>query len=109
MPRLSTIVPHQTRSYADGGAADEGGGVPMCTLRNFPHLIDHCIEWARAQFEDQFADPAQKAAKVLEDVDAFVRKTRSETFELDNAGLRASKIIQAIGEHCLSLSSARAP
>jgi hypothetical protein len=37
----------------------------MCTLRNFPHLIDHCIEWARAKFEDLFADPAQKAAKVI--------------------------------------------
>lgn len=19
----------------------------MCTLRNFPHLTEHCIEWAR--------------------------------------------------------------
>ena len=48
---VDIVVPHMTRSYADGGAADEGGGVPMCTLRNFPHLIDHCIEWARAKFE----------------------------------------------------------
>ena len=62
---VDIVVPHMTRSYADGGAADEGGGVPMCTLRNFPHLIDHCIEWARAKFEDLFADPAQKAAKVI--------------------------------------------
>jgi ubiquitin-activating enzyme E1 len=23
----------------------------MCTLRNFPHLTDHCIEWSRDQFE----------------------------------------------------------
>jgi len=93
---IDVVVPHMTRSYADGGAADEGGGVPMCTLRNFPHLIDHCIEWARAQFEDLFADPAQKAAKVLEDVNAFVKTTRSETLELENKGVRASKIIQAV-------------
>ena len=93
---VDIVVPHATRSYADGGAADEGGGVPMCTLRNFPHLIDHCIEWARAQFEDQFGDPAQKAQKVLEDVDGFIRRTRAETFEVENPGLRTSKIIGAV-------------
>ena len=93
---IDVVVPHATRSYADGGAADEGGGVPMCTLRNFPHLIDHCIEWARAQFEDLFADPAQKAHKVLEDVNGFIRKTRAETFEVENPGLRNSKIISAV-------------
>jgi len=91
---VDIVVPHMTRSYADGGAADEGGGVPMCTLRNFPHLIDHCIEWARAKFEDLFADPAQKAAKVLEDVATFLKKTRSET--LQAADNRASKIAKEI-------------
>ena len=93
---IDVVVPHATRSYADGGAADEGGGVPMCTLRNFPHLIDHCIEWARAQFEDLFVDPAQKAQKVLEDVNGFIRKTRAETLEVDNPGLRNSKTIGAV-------------
>lgn len=46
-----TVCPFKTRTYRDGGNAAEGGGVPMCTLRNFPHLTDHCIEWARDQFE----------------------------------------------------------
>ena len=41
---VDTIAPFKTRTYAEGGAAAEGGGVPMCTLRNFPHLTDHCIE-----------------------------------------------------------------
>ena len=26
----------------------------MCTLRNFPTLITHCIEWARDKFEGYF-------------------------------------------------------
>ena len=91
---VDIVVPHMTRSYADGGAADEGGGVPMCTLRNFPHLIDHCIEWARAKFEDLFADPAQKATKVLEDVKSFVKKTRSETLQATDG--RSSKISKEI-------------
>ena len=38
---VDTICPFKTRTYRDGGNAAEGGGVPMCTLRNFPHLTDH--------------------------------------------------------------------
>ena len=38
---VDTICPFKTRTYRDGGAAAETGGVPMCTLRNFPHLTDH--------------------------------------------------------------------
>ena len=55
----------------------QGGGVPMCTLRNFPHLIDHCIEWARAQFEDLFVSSAQAAEKFLQGPDAFIAKTKA--------------------------------
>ena len=70
---LDTICPFKTRTYRDGGDAAEGGyrkplldsiemivlkvivnskgGVPMCTLRNFPHLTEHCIEWARVNIK----------------------------------------------------------
>lgn len=71
---VDVVVPHQTVSYADGGQADEGGGVPMCTLRNFPHLIDHCIEWARAQFQDLFVSPARAGANFLNDPEGYVKK-----------------------------------
>lgn len=54
---VDTIVPHKTGTYGEGGAAAEGMGVPMCTLRNFPHLPDHCIEWARDIFEFAFGKP----------------------------------------------------
>eukprot|EP00656_Telonema_subtile_P056245 TRINITY_DN8945_c0_g4_i1.p1 TRINITY_DN8945_c0_g4~~TRINITY_DN8945_c0_g4_i1.p1 ORF type:complete len:976 (+),score=373.96 TRINITY_DN8945_c0_g4_i1:219-3146(+) len=76
---IDVVVPHMTKSYADGGNADEGGGVPMCTLRNFPHLIDHCIEWSRAQFEDMFVVPAAQAASVLENVEEYVAKKTAST------------------------------
>jgi ubiquitin-activating enzyme E1 len=38
----------------------------MCTLRNFPHLIEHCIEWARAQFTEIYEDPAKNINSFLE-------------------------------------------
>lgn len=36
-----------TASYADGPKDQADDAIPMCTLRNFPSLIEHCIEWAR--------------------------------------------------------------
>ena len=93
---VDVVIPHLTLSYADGGQADEGGGVPMCTLRNFPHLIDHCIEWARAQFEDLFVTPAQAAEKFLQDPAAYIKKVRAETLELPEAGRRATAVANAL-------------
>eukprot|EP01147_Barroeca_monosierra_P007161 gene7161-7651_t len=69
---VDVIVPHITASYSDGGNADAGGGIPMCTLRNFPHLIDHCIEWARAKFNDLFVSPATQLQQFLEDPETFL-------------------------------------
>jgi len=47
------ILPHKTESYSDTQDPEEDG-IPMCTLRNFPNKIEHCIEWARAEFNDVF-------------------------------------------------------
>jgi ubiquitin-activating enzyme E1 len=65
------VVPHLTASYSEQKDNAPAGGIPMCTLRNFPHLIEHCIEWALAKFSDYFVDPAKvgKTAEcVLRDV-----------------------------------------
>lgn len=73
---VDTIAPFKTRTYAEGGNAAEGGGVPMCTLRNFPHLTDHCIEWARDQFELMFVKLSKSAEKYIENPQAFQDKVR---------------------------------
>jgi ubiquitin-activating enzyme E1 len=49
------IVPHVTQCYGDSQDPPEEA-IPMCTLRNFPNQIEHCIEWARAEFEKTFTD-----------------------------------------------------
>jgi len=68
---VDTICPFKTRTYRDGGNAAEGGGVPMCTLRNFPHLTDHCIEWARDQFELLFKKIGKSCEAYLANPAAF--------------------------------------
>eukprot|EP00658_Telonema_sp_P-2_P013239 TRINITY_DN15010_c0_g2_i6.p1 TRINITY_DN15010_c0_g2~~TRINITY_DN15010_c0_g2_i6.p1 ORF type:complete len:1161 (-),score=378.85 TRINITY_DN15010_c0_g2_i6:31-3513(-) len=92
---IDVVVPHMTKSYADGGNADEGGGVPMCTLRNFPHLIDHCIEWSRAQFEDMFVEPAAQASSVLENVAEYVAKKKAATVD-NTTQARGALIARAV-------------
>eukprot|EP00771_Trimastix_marina_P000739 gnl/Trimastix_PCT/1769.p1 GENE.gnl/Trimastix_PCT/1769~~gnl/Trimastix_PCT/1769.p1 ORF type:complete len:1122 (+),score=389.36 gnl/Trimastix_PCT/1769:381-3368(+) len=45
MCNLQVIIPGKTEAYSDSqDFAQEG--VPMCTVRNFPNTIEHCIEWA---------------------------------------------------------------
>jgi len=72
------IIPHKTLTYSEGKDQDQGKAIPMCTLRNFPHLIDHCIEWARAQFTEMFEDPAKDVAKLIADPNAFMTSLSKE-------------------------------
>lgn len=71
MGNIDTIKPFATPTYTEGGAAVEGGGIPMCTLRNFPHLTDHCIEWARDVFQLIFVNLAKKATGCVADPEHF--------------------------------------
>lgn len=89
---IDIIVPGKTTSYADGGAADETGGIPMCTLRNFPYIYDHCIEWSRAQFDDHFVSPVQESMHLIEDPTGFVTKLKAECARALSANERRALI-----------------
>jgi ubiquitin-activating enzyme E1 len=52
------IVPHKTLSYKDIQDPPEES-IPMCTMRNFPNQIEHCIEWGRDKFNGIFTDKPQ--------------------------------------------------
>jgi len=59
------IVPNVTQCYGDSQDPPEES-IPMCTLRNFPNQIEHCIEWARDLFNRFFVDHPSDAASYLE-------------------------------------------
>lgn len=50
------ILPDQTESYQSSQDKTEEF-IPICTLKNFPYEIAHCIQWAREQFEKLFVLP----------------------------------------------------
>lgn len=58
-------LPRQTQSYGDSQDPPEET-IPMCTLKNFPHAIEHCIEWAKDEFHGIFSDTPQEVNKYFE-------------------------------------------
>ena len=65
------VIPHMTLCYGDSQDPPEES-IPMCTLRNFPNLIEHCIDWGRDQFNAMFTDRAQDALNFIENPAAFL-------------------------------------
>ncbi|CAK4441626.1 unnamed protein product [Aphanomyces euteiches] len=89
---VQVVLPYKTASYADGPKDAPDDNIPMCTLRNFPSLIEHCIEWARAQFEDTFVVPFADVAKFAQDPSAYLHNVRIATVDHPNPKLGASAI-----------------
>lgn len=67
-------LPNKTPSYSEGVTSGEGQGIAKCTLRNFPSLVLHCIEWAREMFDDWFILGPDVAASFKKDKKAFFDK-----------------------------------
>ena len=44
------VIPDLTENYGASRDPPEKTA-PMCTLHSFPHNIDHCLTWARSEFE----------------------------------------------------------
>jgi ubiquitin-activating enzyme E1 len=71
------IVPHKTLCYGDStDPPDEA--IPMCTLRNFPNQIEHCIEWARDKFSGYFTDRPANVRKFIEKTDSFLNEIEDD-------------------------------
>uniref|UniRef100_A0A3P8SVT2 E1 ubiquitin-activating enzyme n=1 Tax=Amphiprion percula TaxID=161767 RepID=A0A3P8SVT2_AMPPE len=70
------VVPHLTESYEDGKSSFSDA-IPLCTLRNFPHRIEHTLQfqWARDQFEGLFKQTPENVNLFLDS--AFVERTLS--------------------------------
>ncbi len=79
-PKANTqvVMPKLTQSYADTMDPQEES-FPMCTIRNFPNLIEHTIEWGRSQFEGLFSDTPKNAADYVKDAESFLKRIKQGT------------------------------
>ena len=46
--------------------------IPFCTLKSFPAIIDHTIQWARDRFENLFHNKPSEYARVIADRHAYI-------------------------------------
>jgi hypothetical protein len=67
----------------------------MCTLRNFPHAIEHCIEWARDLFAGSFANAVQEAAAFAAAPAAWLDKLGDEA-NLSSRRAKAAAVLDAL-------------
>lgn len=67
------VVPGKTASYGEGHVETKEKTIPACTLKNFPHLIYHCIHWAgrAGEFSNVFMTPASDLHELVRDPAKF--------------------------------------
>lgn len=65
---VQTVVPHLTESYGSSRDPPEDS-IPMCTLRNFPNLPEHTIEWSRDLFTREFENGPMNLKRYLSEPD----------------------------------------
>ncbi|KAJ7964236.1 putative Ubiquitin-activating enzyme E1 [Quillaja saponaria] len=72
------VIPHLTENYGASRDPPEKQA-PMCTVHSFPHNIDHCLTWARSEFEGLLE-------KIPAEVNAYLSNPSEYTIAMRNAG-----------------------
>ncbi|XP_051131736.1 ubiquitin-activating enzyme E1 2-like isoform X1 [Andrographis paniculata] len=72
------VIPHLTENYGASRDPPEKQA-PMCTVHSFPHNIDHCLTWARSEFEGLLE-------KTPAEVNAYLSNPSEYTSAMRNAG-----------------------
>lgn len=72
------VIPFKTQSYNDSQDQKEES-IPMCTLRNYPYLLDHTIEWARDYFQGLFAAGTADFAALIKNPVDYIKQTIAES------------------------------
>ena len=90
------IVPHKSMTYSDNKENEEEAPkvIPMCTLRHFPSIITHCIEWSRDVFNEYFISIVNDIKNYFTNFETFkdtLKKEGSATQNLEK--LLEEKII----------------
>ncbi|TBU13286.1 ThiF-like ubiquitin-activating enzyme, partial [Hamiltosporidium tvaerminnensis] len=52
---VQVVIPYKTESYSSSRDPPDKS-IPLCTIRNFPHCIEHTIEWALSEFKSNFEE-----------------------------------------------------
>ena len=81
-----TIIPHKTLTYCDKAPSGVTLTIPVCTLRHFPSLIQHCIEWSRDFFSGYFGNIINEVRLFFENYNLFkehIQREGSAKYQLE--------------------------
>ena len=68
------IIPFVTEEYK--GVENKNNKVGVCTIRNLPSLIEHCIEWSKMKFEEYFNKNINTLKSFIENPQKFFENNR---------------------------------
>ncbi|GFR51131.1 hypothetical protein Agub_g13484 [Astrephomene gubernaculifera] len=92
-PKCNTqmVIPRLTENYGASRDPPEKQA-PMCTVHSFPHNIDHCLTWARSEFEGLLEKAPREAAAYLAAPADYARSLRA------NPDASARQQLEAVAE-----------
>lgn len=93
------VIPGLTENYGASRDPPEKSA-PMCTLHSFPHNIDHCLTWARSEFEGALDQGPAEAAAYLADPAAWTASVRGAAD--GQAREQATRVAAALGDDAVA-------
>ena len=92
---LQLIIPKKTKCYNETHISGEKQkSIPMCTLRQFPSNIEHCIEWSKDKFNEYFYEDIKNIKDLIINPYEYLAKIKNE--ENSNSILNKIKILLEI-------------
>ena len=73
------IIPYLTQNYSerDYNQEEENNiNTHSCTLKQFPYLVEHCIEWGKLHFEKYFNRDIENLANVFLDINKIINELK---------------------------------
>jgi ubiquitin-activating enzyme E1 len=78
---VQTIIPHMTQTYGSTNDPAEQS-IPLCTLKSFPYMIEHTIQWARDLFEGLYIKAPQNYMRYVKSPQSIKSINPSELKEV---------------------------
>lgn len=101
---VQVVIPGKSESY---GSSDDSGGeesIPVCTLKVFPYLFEHVVQYMRDIFEGYFTTGPNNYIKVINNFDDVKTKDRTDILNIYKSikKLKKTKLNKYV--HCVKLA-----
>ena len=80
---VQIVVPNESESYSSSEDPEEES-IPVCTLKNFPYLFEHVVQYARDLMEGIFNITPKSYLTAKNDFESIREKTKTDIVEIYN-------------------------